>query len=480
MSFDVNGVLSRGYTHTAAAGADQSLRDYNQEALFETLISLIEGMLSGSGSPAVSEPDWGIQQSSTWNQASPNAVAPDLSQLKFPSTFDCSVTATPAPASVTPAPASLPVSVSPAAVETVATQPVPAPTPSPSVPVTKPNGVVREALLASRGASSNMALDSLLNPRFLGGRSGASATPNQEAKLIVEKSGLNPKNITINGSYILLVDSTGQQRKVTAKDLAEHGTLQYDGKEVPATEANIKEAVKKKMPSATGYNFKQLLSTFFTKYPEGVICYKVDDSESLPSSSSSSSSSYSSAESIASQSSACTIFKITCMLFNWSPLTVDMNGDGLNLTSDPSVNRNGKQTSWVGQDNKDDVFIVKNLHNGQVELFGENTDASDGDNGFTQLRREFDQNQDGVFDRQDAAYGNGDVMAWHDKNGDAVIDDGELTSLADKGIAKVNLGFKKSDEVVNFNLVPYQSSVELTDGQTRTVYDVLFNSQNQP
>lgn len=450
MSFDVDRALSRFAAYQQPVPVSRSSQDTQTLGLINELITvLLEGFLSKSEAPnsnftaittvrpsATFKPDQKANHGVFSLLASTNAALP-----------------TPAP---TPAPTPTPIPA-----------PAPAPTPAPI-----------EAFISSRNQSINgTAAEAMTSIPKVIGRMPVDVTPYynnatreaNEARVILQKGKLNAANVA-NNSNLLLVDSTGHQTQITPQDLAQRGTIQLNGRELPATEANLKALLQGKLISIKSLeqcSFRELLNGLFVTFPGAVICYK-------PKSKSSSASSYSSAESIFNQ-----VIKITCMVYDWSPLTVDMHGDGLNLTRDAGVNRNGKHTTWVGQDNKDDVFIVKNLHNGQVELFGEHTDASDQDNGFTQLRREFDLNQDGVFDNHDDAYSNGDVMAWHDKNGDAVIDDGELTTLAEKGIAKVSLGYKITDKVVNFNRVPYQSQVELTNGQTRTVYDVLFNAENQ-
>lgn len=173
--------------------------------------------------------------------------------------------------------------------------------------------------------------------------------------------------------------------------------------------------------------------------------------------------------------------RLKTALYSWTPLMIDMDGDGLALTSDSVIERNGHRTSWV-EANSDDLFVVIDRgtdDNGQaqVELLGENTQGSMGSNGFTQLS-DYDSNGDGVFNASDDAYNNGAIKTWHDVDGDGVVDDGELKTLSDSHVKSINLGFGYQEGHVNGNLVPFHSTVTLNDDTVRNIYDVLFNRED--
>ncbi len=50
--------------------------------------------------------------------------------------------------------------------------------------------------------------------------------------------------------------------------------------------------------------------------------------------------------------------------------------------------------------------------------------------------RNLDDNQDGVIDREDDAWQR--LQVWQDSNGNAQVDDGELLSLEEAGVAVIN------------------------------------------
>ena len=127
-----------------------------------------------------------------------------------------------------------------------------------------------------------------------------------------------------------------------------------------------------------------------------------------------------------------------------SPLIVDLDEDGVETTTvengihfDHDANGFAEKSAWVG---KDDGLLVRDINgNGQIdngtELFGNNTLLSNGQkatNGFEALK-DLDSNGDGVFDNQDTAWN--EVKVWKDANANGVIDEGELLTLEQAGIA---------------------------------------------
>jgi hypothetical protein len=89
------------------------------------------------------------------------------------------------------------------------------------------------------------------------------------------------------------------------------------------------------------------------------------------------------------------------------------------------------------------------------------------------LAEAFDSNRDGVFDAQDAQFD--EFKVWQDANQNGVSDAGEVRSLADWGVASINL---VSDGVVR---TPAEGVTEAgrtmattTDGQSMLVADAAF------
>ena len=136
------------------------------------------------------------------------------------------------------------------------------------------------------------------------------------------------------------------------------------------------------------------------------------------------------------------------------PLAFDLDGDGLETTTISADNttlfdhdgdgvRTG--TGWL---KGDDGFLALDRNgNGTIdngsELFGVDTVLANGPNAGLKARSGFealadlDSNGDHLFDAQDAAYGN--VRMWRDLNQDGISQAEELQTLADAGIASINL-----------------------------------------
>lgn len=170
-----------------------------------------------------------------------------------------------------------------------------------------------------------------------------------------------------------------------------------------------------------------------------------------------------------------------------SPLVIDLDGDGTVETNkenssvyfDHDNNGFAESTGWVG---KDDGLLVRDINgNGQIdngtELFGNNSVLSSGEkaaNGFEALA-DLDSNNDGVFNSSDTAWS--DVKVWKDSNGNGILDEGELLTLAQAGVSGVNLDYQDStttDE--NGNQHKQTGTFIKTDGTTGSIHDVWFDA----
>jgi hypothetical protein len=140
--------------------------------------------------------------------------------------------------------------------------------------------------------------------------------------------------------------------------------------------------------------------------------------------------------------------------FSWAPrrdpLTLDLDGDGLETvgldTARPvhfDHNADGVKTAtgWVAPD--DGFLVLDRNENGVVdsgaELFGDSTVLADGSNaadGFAALAEQ-DTNGDGTVDAQDAAWS--DLRIWRDLNQNGVSEADELQTLAETGIASLDV-----------------------------------------
>ena len=169
-----------------------------------------------------------------------------------------------------------------------------------------------------------------------------------------------------------------------------------------------------------------------------------------------------------------------------SPLVLDLDGDGVETKKEDSSvhfdhDNNGfaESTGWVG---KDDGLLVRDINgNGQIddgtELFGNNTVLSSGQkaaNGFEALK-DLDSNNDGIFNNQDTAWNQ--VKVWKDSNSNGIVDDGELLSLEQAGVAGINLNYQNYRTVdINGNVHNQTGTFIKTDGSTGAVHDVWFET----
>ncbi|MCI5061175.1 MAG: type I secretion C-terminal target domain-containing protein, partial [Alphaproteobacteria bacterium] len=161
-----------------------------------------------------------------------------------------------------------------------------------------------------------------------------------------------------------------------------------------------------------------------------------------------------------------------------SPLVLDVDGDGVELTNvengvlfDIDADGDLEQTGWV---NGDDVLLVLDKDgNGMItdrsELFGNTDEFTDG---FDNLSS-YDSNDDGQITAEDDIWG--DLQVWKDIDQDGVSDEGELLTLDQIGVVSINLNADMpSGMEINGNLVSHVSSFTTADGETREIVDAWF------
>ncbi len=162
-----------------------------------------------------------------------------------------------------------------------------------------------------------------------------------------------------------------------------------------------------------------------------------------------------------------------------SPLVLDLNHDGLNLTSADQgvwfdINGDGiaDKTGWVAKE--DGLLALDKNHNGNIdgqsELFG-----GVADDGFNVLAQ-YDSNHDGVIDNKDAVWK--DLTVWQDINQDGVTQDGELTSLESHGFSSISLESTETNYQVAGNAVYSEGSVTAADGSQTLIADAWFAFYN--
>ncbi len=157
------------------------------------------------------------------------------------------------------------------------------------------------------------------------------------------------------------------------------------------------------------------------------------------------------------------------------PLVFDLGDEGINLTSaedgvyfDIKGDGSKPKTGWISGNNA--FLYLDENGNGTAddahELFGDHGGYS---NGFDKLAQH-DDNGDGVIDAQDAVYD--ELRLWRDLNGDGVNQGEESLTLAQAGIASINLRYDKTYEKDKHgNVVGERSSFTRADGSQGLVVD---------
>ena len=168
---------------------------------------------------------------------------------------------------------------------------------------------------------------------------------------------------------------------------------------------------------------------------------------------------------------------------SFSPIVLDLDGDGVTLTSVASspvrfdINDDGvtDQTGWAGPG--DGLLALDRNGSGAIDRFDEISFAADVDNAISDLEglRAFDSNENGFFDVGDAMFGQ--FQIWQDANQDGVSQADELTTLADRHIQAINLTLTPTGQVVEgaTDNVIYATTEFIRDnGTTGDVGDVFF------
>lgn len=142
-----------------------------------------------------------------------------------------------------------------------------------------------------------------------------------------------------------------------------------------------------------------------------------------------------------------------------SPIVVDVNGNGFNLTDaqsgvlfDLDANSSPEQIAWTSA-NSDDAFLALDrsgnglIDNGK-ELFGDVTlqPNSDEPNGFLALA-EFDKperggNLDNQIDASDSVFAQ--LKLWQDRNHNGISESNELQNLSQSDIRVIELRYRES------------------------------------
>lgn len=166
-----------------------------------------------------------------------------------------------------------------------------------------------------------------------------------------------------------------------------------------------------------------------------------------------------------------------------SPLVLDLDGDGVELTSLTDsgaapvywdIDNDGfrEASAWV---KADDGLLVRDVNSNGVidnhsELFG--TAEIDG---FTILSA-LDDYYDNKITSADSAWSS--LKVWRDLNQDGVSQSNELSSLSALNITEISLNANYTNYEIAGNPVIRDSTYKLANGTTRTVVDALFKFDN--
>ncbi|WP_420970809.1 calcium-binding protein [Bradyrhizobium sp. B120] len=165
--------------------------------------------------------------------------------------------------------------------------------------------------------------------------------------------------------------------------------------------------------------------------------------------------------------------------FPADPLVLDLNGDGFNLTAVSSAapmfdvfgTGFSVRTGWVQP--TDGILAIDKNGNGNIDDVSELIGGESG-NGFATLAQ-YDTNDDGVIDANDAVYSQ--LRVWQDANGNAVVDPGELKTLSDLGIASINVSSTAQNGMsAAGNSIEATGTFTWANGTTGSVGDVVLTT----
>lgn len=184
-----------------------------------------------------------------------------------------------------------------------------------------------------------------------------------------------------------------------------------------------------------------------------------------------------------------------CTCYPESPIVIDINGDGFNLTDlsggvyfDLRAIGNVQHLSWTSAGSDDAWLVLDRNHNGIIdsgrEMFGNFTPQKEpppGEemNGFLALAeydaRDNGGNADGKIDSSDSVFGS--LRLWQDINHNAISEPNELHTFAELGLKSVDLNYKESKSTDQYgNQFRYRVRVKDTTASNRVqwAWDVLL------
>ena len=165
------------------------------------------------------------------------------------------------------------------------------------------------------------------------------------------------------------------------------------------------------------------------------------------------------------------------------PLVLDLNKDGFISTTSLAdsntyfdITGDGlrERVGWVAP--QDGLLVYDKNNNGSIdgidELFGSKTES-----GVQELKRLIDSNHDNTINQADELYSR--LQVWRDKNGDAIVQEGEITSLKDEGIKSINLNAINTKIEINGNILTEATKYTDTEGNRELIADIQLATDTQ-
>lgn len=164
-----------------------------------------------------------------------------------------------------------------------------------------------------------------------------------------------------------------------------------------------------------------------------------------------------------------------------SPLVLDINGDGIQLTDlngEGAVMFDYKGAGFAtagGWTAGGDGFLVADDGDGRIESVGEMFGNQTGyANGFAALAA-YDTNGDSKVSAEDQQWSK--LSVWIDANSNGFTDDGELSTLDELGITSIDLNYLSTNEEIEGNQV-LQESTFVINGAVHDISDVYFSTNS--
>jgi len=169
--------------------------------------------------------------------------------------------------------------------------------------------------------------------------------------------------------------------------------------------------------------------------------------------------------------------------YELTPIILDLDGDGVEMANwdissiNFDVDNDGalERTGWVGAD--DGLLVLDRNKDGVIDRGSEISFVQDLPGARTDMEglRAFDSNNDGLFDASDARFG--EFQVWQDANQDGISQADELSSLADQGIAAIDLALTSSGQTAENtpgNIIYNTANFIDEEGELGAIGDVGF------